>query len=947
MSQPFDAFISYAHEASDNGAKALKQGIEQFNRPWNKARSTKVFLDDSSMSASASLEGTITEALSEARWLIVMLSEAAALSPWVNKEVAWWLDNRDADHLLLVHNDGVACWSDGFSPDSTAIPPAMRRLNREPRWIDMRWFDAADSLGIQDPRLLDVVLQLYCPIHGLDREEAVSQRDANVRKARRLTAATIASLSVLLIATIIASLVAVQQRGAALSHLRAATGRQLAARGSQLLATEIGTARLLTAEGWGLLDDTETRRALLAAATSSPQLNGQVVFPDEVSEFWASQDRTVTVALANGDLQQWRAGSRKVTQIGHLDETAEGVTSSDDGAIVGAWYPHDGGDNGFTEVALFSGGERLDLPGASEGPIVISPSGQNAVYFVDQTREHTIMSPNEGEYEVHLVTITSGQLTEDRHLGVVNHLPHELRWGDNGRLVMLYNPDIGAGSVSIEVSTWRLDPLTKQTWSALGYGEGFEFGGTLSTGGEYVFTGAEVVDATADSPESSTEHPAHGTPVSGAGGGDGSTAVGLAVSPDGSRVVSAVESQLHVVNVGGLAGDTITIPGSRTLGDVALPDPDHVVSVDGDLVSLWTLSTEHSLVSVHELVGLDIGCGAKNCVPTQVIPNADGSLVVIGASNGFWLYRPGTRDLTQIAGHFLDWKDIESYFASATVNGEFEIQLYDAGRKHPTRAWPLPGLTPGEPDGIQTGAWQASANQFVAIATNSDLQLKPGERYPTWTFTSSIVRLKPDEPTVTVVPSPDGIDDLSSDGGRVITRTTTGVNQAWHVVDLATDSVLLDSAAELRFSGLHEAVVTQTYNRHDETLLANEENPRLKFAIKELGEIVVSPGSEYVLSIPTADRLVLNSRTDGGQIIAFETHSRYASAAGGGFSGDARRLFLVDNAIGKDGVARIREMDLSPASWANFVCETVQRPLSAEEWTRNTGQAAPADRVCA
>mgnify|MGYP001353830957 FL=1 len=98
--------------------------------------------------------------------------------------------------------------------------------------------------------------------------------------------------------------------------------------------------------------------------------------------------------------------------------------------------------------------------------------------------------------------------------------------------------------------------------------------------------------------------------------------------------------------------------------------------------------------------------------------------------------------------------------------------------------------------------------------------------------------------------------------------------------------------------------------------------------------------------MPSADRLVLNSRSDGGQILEFETHSQYASADGAGFSGDSRHLFLVDSAAGKDEVARVRELDMSPKAWVSFACETVQRPLTVEEWTRITGQPAPSELVC-
>ena len=946
----FHAFVSYARRSSTDQAVALKQGLEAYARKWNRARSTDVFLDDASLSAAPSLEGTLSRSLEESDWLIVLLSEAAADSPWVDQEVSWWLEHKGPERMLLVQIDGRVVWmrGKGFSPDSTSVPPALRKVSVEPRWVDLSWFGQPDSLRRDDPRFTEVVLQLFCPIHALERSEAVAMRDANVRRAKQLARGAITTLSILLLVAIIATSVAVQQRGEAIDQARVATGRQLAARGSQLVATDIGRARLLTAQGWELVDDTDTRSALLGAVNASPQLDGQVSFPDNVSELWVSRDRTVTVALTNGDLRQWRPGTRETTLVGRIDGGVDGVTTSADGDVVGSWYGHDGGDSGFSEVALFAEGHRLDLPGASEGPAAISPSGQSAVYFVDRTQSHEIEHPFQGEYEVHLATISSGRLTQDSIIGVVDQDPDQIRWGDNGRLTMLYNPDISAGTATIEIGTWRLNPLTIESWSALGAGYGFEFGGVLSTGGEYAFTGAEVVPATADFPKSSAEHPAHGTSVPGVTVSDGSTEVGLAVSPDGSRVVSAEQNEIEVRDVGDSASSPITITGSRRLGDVAMPDRDHVVSVDGSLVSLWSLTTQHSLVSVHEVNGPDIGCGAKTCVPSPVLPNADGSLDEIDALNGYWLYRPREGDATQLPGDFLGWMDTDSYFASNTVDSQVQLQLWDAGATRPTRSWLVPGLNPQAPDydGIWAGAWRAADGQFVAVADKSSLHVTPGEKFPTLQTTMSIVRVTPDEAKITVTPSSDHIDDLSSDGTSLITSVTADDKEVWKVVDFASGSVLRESPDELRFAGLHDVVLAQSGSRTDETLLADSTHPELQFTTKGSGRIVVSPGDDYVVSVPSADRLDLHSRSDGGQIIEFGTQNRYASAAGAGFSGDSLRLFLVDNAADKDEVARVRELDLSPNTWVSFACATVQRPLTVEEWTRITGQPAPADLVC-
>lgn len=277
----FDAFLSYARAASATEAEALKRGIEQFARPWNRARSSTVFLDDQSLSASSSLEDSITGALAQASWLIVLLSEAAAASPWVNREISWWLDHRDPDRMLLVHNRGVVRWEDGdFTTDSTAIPPALRgRLKREPRWIDLLWFDTDDSLGEQDPRFTDVVLQLYCPIHQLDRESALAQRDRRVRRAKRLMSAAIATLSGLLVVAVAAGGFAlIKQRDAETAALQASA--QAHAAQAVLELPYSGSAAIEAAiQASTESDDASVRASMLTVADQTSRLRRIFQYP--------------------------------------------------------------------------------------------------------------------------------------------------------------------------------------------------------------------------------------------------------------------------------------------------------------------------------------------------------------------------------------------------------------------------------------------------------------------------------------------------------------------------------------------------------------------------------------------------------------------------------------------------------------------------------------------
>jgi hypothetical protein len=106
----YDAFVSYSHVADNVAAPALQSALHRFARPWNRTRALHLFRDQTSLAASPELWPAIEEALSNARWLILMASPAAATSRWVAREIEWWLTHRSAQTMLIVLTDGDLCW---------------------------------------------------------------------------------------------------------------------------------------------------------------------------------------------------------------------------------------------------------------------------------------------------------------------------------------------------------------------------------------------------------------------------------------------------------------------------------------------------------------------------------------------------------------------------------------------------------------------------------------------------------------------------------------------------------------------------------------------------------------------------------------------------------------------------------------------------------------------
>ena len=44
--------------------------------------------------------------MDQSSWFVLLLSEDAAGSVWVDREVAWWLEHKDASRIIPVVTDG-------------------------------------------------------------------------------------------------------------------------------------------------------------------------------------------------------------------------------------------------------------------------------------------------------------------------------------------------------------------------------------------------------------------------------------------------------------------------------------------------------------------------------------------------------------------------------------------------------------------------------------------------------------------------------------------------------------------------------------------------------------------------------------------------------------------------------------------------------------------------
>jgi hypothetical protein len=268
----YDAFLSYTHRDTAV-AVAVQTQVERLAKPWWRRRQLHVFRDESALPASAALWSSLVSALSQSRYLIVLASVAAARSEWTDREVAWWLDHRSADRLILAVVDGDLSWDDRanrFDPGrTTCLPPSLlERTEQEPHWVDLRSVSVEQGLEQLVPPAAAVVAALT----GKEKDEILGEDLRQHRRTRRTAVAALAVISVLAAAAVVAAVVATAQRDAARRSATIAQARALAAGAQANLGQDLDRSLLYAATAYRQHDDTASHAALFQALSSNPHL---------------------------------------------------------------------------------------------------------------------------------------------------------------------------------------------------------------------------------------------------------------------------------------------------------------------------------------------------------------------------------------------------------------------------------------------------------------------------------------------------------------------------------------------------------------------------------------------------------------------------------------------------------------------------------------------------
>lgn len=267
MHVPYDAFISYSHQADGRFAPVFQRALERIGVPWWKRKDLRVFRDDSSLSASAALWRGIEAALEQSHYLVLLASPATAASPWVNQEVDWWLHHRTINTLLIVVTAGRIAFDRASADfdwnDTDCLPPALRgRHAHEPFWTDMRFAAAPRVQRLRDPQFRSAVLGVAAAVRGVTKD-ALETIDARTR--RRALAASAGVIGTLGLAAIASLMVARSaSEDARLKDLESHS-RRLAAEALVDLGQGSGVeaATIKATLAWRLAPTDDARRALV------------------------------------------------------------------------------------------------------------------------------------------------------------------------------------------------------------------------------------------------------------------------------------------------------------------------------------------------------------------------------------------------------------------------------------------------------------------------------------------------------------------------------------------------------------------------------------------------------------------------------------------------------------------------------------------------------------
>lgn len=201
MSGHYNAFISYKHAPEDNRvAEAIHKGLEHFHIPSKIQKKTgikrinRIFRDKDELPITSDLSDSISAALADADYLIVICSTNTKESAWVPREIEYFLKNHTKKQIFTVLVNGepvdvipdILKYEDRVIKDENGEERTVR-IPAEPLSCDYR-MPLGKAKKTELPRLA-------CGIIGCAYDELMNRR--RQYRIKQLTAAFLAVLAVM------------------------------------------------------------------------------------------------------------------------------------------------------------------------------------------------------------------------------------------------------------------------------------------------------------------------------------------------------------------------------------------------------------------------------------------------------------------------------------------------------------------------------------------------------------------------------------------------------------------------------------------------------------------------------------------------------------------------------------------------------------------------------
>lgn len=935
----YDAFMSYSHALDGILAPTFQRELERFAKPWYQTRSIRVFRDNASLTANPGLWTSIEQALAQSDWFLLMASPDAARSPWVDREVQWWLTNRSPQSLLIVLTSGELAWDEHESDFdwsvTNSLSPALRgTLPEEPRWVDLRWLRETTNVDRNNPRLRDCVAEVAAAIRHTPKDLLVGEHIRQHRRAMRLARGGVTTLAILLVIAVVAAVIAVGQRNYAQNQARVATARQLAALAVSDLGNHLDLAQLYAVAAYHMDDDPQTRSALFQAVTASPRLVRMLPVGAQTRALAGATTARVVVAGTNdGRLLRWdldrnaisqvRVGTAKITEIA-VDAAGQRIVASDASKIF-IWN----GDNSTKPIVLPI---PLVLPSYSRPQLykllAISPSGNTIA---------AIQPAASGEGKLLVLDGASGHLLRSTAAA----------WSAIGL------PDDTTLNTASGTGAWSHLSVASLTITESGGqsetpGDAYYCCGFAADAGYSIWAKYDTVNVIAD----------HASPPAGSSDSPSRTAAvplrypdRFAVSTDGTEVAVSGGGALYAASTtGDSESPSQQLSGTGDVDAITFVGGSHqVVSATGSTLMFWDLNqtsritagpavdaTDTSNAGVQPLISISPDgrhIALSGDYTGSPLRSSKGNLVVenVGASP------PGLMVTAPFTDAVPVWSSDGSrllLIGSASDAGYSAVQ-WSAGQFQ--GAWQTPN--PNTPVAARVSS---DGQRVVVVSDHGDIQVR---RMSDGTVLTSVGGAQQQI----------GAKSFNTRNYAAVSADTTtvylvGSDSVVHVVDTATGQQhsLPGSAAVSVAASDNRLLVTRTDNSLE---VWNNTGTQLARTIPaDAGYtpvITAIPGGQLVARLNDLGIVELWN-SDTGALLGSVTLP-FPSRSTGQPAWDSTTLAASQDGrelVSASADGSIVRWQLDPGAWVRSACTAAGRSLTADEWRGQVNDSPPDDLAC-